>query len=470
MDYPISVPGVGLVGGKFTDGDPLLSQQASLDPAAWANAVTDELLNVIIAAGLTPNEAQTDQLLQAIQKFAAQDFKNSVRVVVTADIALAGLQTLDGIALAAGDRVLVAGQTVALQNGIYVVAAGAWTRSVDADTSIEVTDGLLVAVEQGTTNADTVWQLVTNSPIVLGTTALTFEKTAGLSGVTAGTYKSLTVDKRGRVTGGTNPTTLAAYGITDGAAVGIQGAFKNLMASAGGLGAALTITADELIVENGANQYQALRNVAVTPSFATAGVNGLDVGAANSQTANTWYYAWVIWNGVTAAGLLSLSASAPTLPAGYTHKALVGPVRTDGTGNKFPLSYNQGNNLWRYKLAAGSNTTGYPLLTSGLQGTAPSTWASVSTANAAPPIASSIHISASATAQNSANTWLAPNSAHVTTLNAANTAPLAFLQPALNAGGAALNGVLPLESATISVIASGGANQSTYCTGFGLNL
>lgn len=245
MDYPISVPGVGLVGGKFTDGDPLLSQQASLDPAAWANAVTDELLNVIIAAGLTPNEAQTDQLLQAIQKFAAQDFKNSVRVVVTADIALAGLQTLDGIALAAGDRVLVAGQTAALQNGIYVVAAGAWTRSVDSDTSIEVTDGLLVAVEQGTTNADTVWQLVTNSPIVLGTTALTFEKAAGLSGVTAGTYKSLTVDKRGRVVGGTNPTTLAGYGITDAQQPGEVSFFATNTAPAGYLkanGAAISRT------------------------------------------------------------------------------------------------------------------------------------------------------------------------------------------------------------------------------------
>ena len=37
------------------------------------------------------------------------------------------------------------------------------------------------------------------------------------SGVTAGTYKSVAVDAKGRVTGGTNPTTLAGYGITDAA-------------------------------------------------------------------------------------------------------------------------------------------------------------------------------------------------------------------------------------------------------------
>lgn len=149
------------------------------------------------------------------EELAKLDHKNSVRAATTANIALNGLQTIDGVVLVAGDRVLVKDQAAAKDNGIYLAAAGGWARAADADASIEVTPGMIVPVEQGTANADSVWQLATDGPITLGTTALTFEASGGPSGVTAGTYRSVTVDKRGRVTGGTNPTTLAGYGITD---------------------------------------------------------------------------------------------------------------------------------------------------------------------------------------------------------------------------------------------------------------
>lgn len=67
MDYPISVPSVGLVGGKFVDEDPLAGTPGSLIPAAWGNAVTEEILNTIIAAGLTPQENDNTQLAAAIR-------------------------------------------------------------------------------------------------------------------------------------------------------------------------------------------------------------------------------------------------------------------------------------------------------------------------------------------------------------------------------------------------------------------
>jgi phage-related tail fiber protein len=120
------------------------------------------------------------------EEIAKLDHKASVLAATTANLAaLSGLLTIDGVVLTAGDRVLVKDQTTASQNGIYLAAAGAWTRATDADLSAEVTPGLLLAVEQGTANADTIWQLTSNGPIVLGTTALAFELTAALNATQA---------------------------------------------------------------------------------------------------------------------------------------------------------------------------------------------------------------------------------------------------------------------------------------------
>lgn len=110
------------------------------------------------------------------------DYKQSVRAATTAHVPLTGLQNIDGISLVAGDRVLVKNQTNASQNGIYVVAAGAWVRSEDCDANSKVTPALLVSVETGSSQADTIWQLITDAPISIDTTALTFQNiTNGLA-------------------------------------------------------------------------------------------------------------------------------------------------------------------------------------------------------------------------------------------------------------------------------------------------
>lgn len=150
------------------------------------------------------------------EELSRQDFKHSVLVATTAGINLSGLQTIDGVTLTAGARVLVKNQAAAKENGIYtVVSGGAWKRSTDADTTAKVTPGLLVLVESGMVNGDSGWQLVTDAPIALGVTALSFEMAFGRTGVNAGTYKSVQVDKYGRVVSATNPTTAGGYGITD---------------------------------------------------------------------------------------------------------------------------------------------------------------------------------------------------------------------------------------------------------------
>ncbi|MDD1006486.1 phage tail protein [Pseudomonas shahriarae] len=143
------------------------------------------------------------------------DGKQSVRVAASTNIVLSGAQQIDGVAVIAGDRVLLANQTLAKDNGLWIVANGNWVRATDANTSAKVTPGLTVMVEEGTANGDSLWHLTTNAPITLGTTALTFKMLAGRTGIAAGTYKSLTVDEYGRATAGANPETLAGFGIKD---------------------------------------------------------------------------------------------------------------------------------------------------------------------------------------------------------------------------------------------------------------
>jgi len=171
-----------------------------------------------------------------IEAMAKLDFKHSVLVATTANIVLSGSKVVDGETPPEGSRVLAKNQDQAKDNGIWVVnSSGAWTRAKDADESLEVTPGLFVTVEKGTVNGDSVWQLVTDAPIVLGTTPLTFEVVAGRTGIVAGTYRSLTVDKLGRVIAGTNPTTLAGAGITDAMPIGAGGLMTSAPMVAGAI-------------------------------------------------------------------------------------------------------------------------------------------------------------------------------------------------------------------------------------------
>lgn len=273
MDYPKSVPNVGLVDGQFADENPATGQVGSLIPSAWGNAVTQELLNVIKAAGFAPAEGQTNQLLKAIQGLVSQGIKNSVRVATTGAIALSGVQTIDAIVLVAGDRVLVKNQASGAQNGIYVVAAGAWVRALDADESVEVKPGMLVGVDAGTVNGGSVWRLSNATPPTLGATALTFEQVFGKTGVVAGSYKSVTVGADGRVTGGTNPTTLAGFGITD--------AFTKAESNAAMQAAIAALVGSAPEALNAINELAAA--LGNDPNFATTMLN-LMAGKANKGT------------------------------------------------------------------------------------------------------------------------------------------------------------------------------------------
>lgn len=128
--------------------------------------------------GSAPGDAVTKAQLDAIAR--GLDWKNSVKVATTANIALSGTQTIDGVAVAGGDRVLVKNQTTQSENGIYVVVGGgAWTRATDFDDNVEITSAAVVSVEQGTSNGDAAFILTTDGAITVGTTALNFTRLGG---------------------------------------------------------------------------------------------------------------------------------------------------------------------------------------------------------------------------------------------------------------------------------------------------
>ena len=117
------------------------------------------------------------------------DYKQAVRVIELNNVTLSGGAPLivDGVTVAYGDRILVSGQNTASQNGIYDVTVagsgsnGTWIRTSDANATGEINAGMIVMVTEGTTYADTSWKLITNDPIVIGTTGLVFAQNTGNS-------------------------------------------------------------------------------------------------------------------------------------------------------------------------------------------------------------------------------------------------------------------------------------------------
>lgn len=107
------------------------------------------------------------------------------RVATTAPITLSGEQTIDVIAVVEGDRVLVKDQASGVDNGIYIVSTGAWSRSTDFDGTYDVVQGTLVNVVSGTAGGGYIYNLTTANPITIGTTSLVFAIAVSSASVSA---------------------------------------------------------------------------------------------------------------------------------------------------------------------------------------------------------------------------------------------------------------------------------------------
>jgi len=123
------------------------------------------------------------------------DYKQATRVVTVVNITLSGgaPSQVDGVNLSLNDRVLVTAQTTGSQNGLYRVTTvgagsnGTWARTSDGNETGEIEAGMLVMVTEGTIYADTQWKLITDDPIVIGTTTLTFVQNYSANSISSGT-------------------------------------------------------------------------------------------------------------------------------------------------------------------------------------------------------------------------------------------------------------------------------------------
>jgi hypothetical protein len=184
------------------------------------------------------------------------DVKASVVAGTTGNITLSGAQTIDGVSIVAGNRVLVKSQTNAAENGIYVASNTSWSRSADANTWDELVSAYTF-IEEGSTYADTGWVCTVNAGGTLGTTPVTWSQFSGAGTYQAGTGLTLT----GNTFSITNTAvTAASYGSaskTLTATVNAQGQLTALADTN------IAITASQ-VTDAGTMATQNANNVAIT--------------------------------------------------------------------------------------------------------------------------------------------------------------------------------------------------------------
>lgn len=258
---------------------------------------------------------------------------------------------------------------------------------------------------------------------------------------------------------GTNTTQLATTAFVEAAIASnggsIQGTFKNLKVTNGATAnSQVAITVDEIALETSGNLYYTARTVSVTASTGSSGANGLDTG---SVAASTWYSVWVIYNGTTVASLLSLSSTTPTLPSGYTYKARVGWVLTDGSRNLMrTLQYGRKT---QYQVTAATNTATLP----GMAGGTATAWTAVAIAAFVPPTACRIDVSAFSDGSGF-DVGVVPNNGYATSGGLTNVYPLFITS------GDFITVEMAIEGSNIYWSSAGSVDNALACFGWEDNL
>jgi len=250
------------------------------------------------------------------------DVKQSVKAATTANITLSAAQTIDGISLVAGDRCLVKNQTTTSQNGIYVVAAGAWSRSTDLDAWAEF-PGAFTFVEQGTTQGDTGWVCSSDQGGTLGTTAVTWALFSSQGSYLAGNGLGL-AGNTFSVTGTANRISVSGTGVDIASTYVGQNTITTLGTVGTGTwnGSVIGSTYGGTGVNNGSNTITLGGNLTTSGAFATT----LTVTGATSVTLPT---SGTLVN--SAVSTLSSLASVGTITTGTWNGSVIGATY-GGTG------------------------------------------------------------------------------------------------------------------------------------------
>lgn len=172
--------GAAIASSKLADGANWIKKDGSVAMTGALNMGSQLITNVTTPSASTDAATKGYVDTQIGNLNSLFDSKGSVRVATTTTgtlaTAYANGQTVNGLTLVTGDRILLKDQTAPAENGIYTVnASGAPTRATDMDAWTEV-PGAMVVVEDGTVKADSIWLCTSNQGGTLNTTAIVWQE------------------------------------------------------------------------------------------------------------------------------------------------------------------------------------------------------------------------------------------------------------------------------------------------------
>ncbi|RVD55727.1 hypothetical protein EN746_05585 [Mesorhizobium sp. M8A.F.Ca.ET.023.02.2.1] len=221
--------------------------------------------------------------------------REPVRLASTANISLYGLQSIDGVATAVGDRVLVKNQADASENGIYTASEGQWFRAADARTARTMQKGTTVHVQQGAVSADFVYAFETLNPVI-GTDAITLafflsEDTLGdataAAAAAANSAAAALTSKNAAATSATNAGTSATA--ASGSATAAAGSASTAATSATNAGTSASAASGSAssAASSATNAGNSATAAAGSASAASGSATAASTSATNAATSAT---------------------------------------------------------------------------------------------------------------------------------------------------------------------------------------